>query len=74
MKQKKFQVVEQKELKSNYKAEFLTALMGTPLLTRNIAIAGHLHHGKTVVSSSTLATLSTPYFPEGFKYMLLLGA
>ena len=65
--------MEQKELKSNYKAEFLTALMGTPLLTRNIAIAGHLHHGKTVVSSSLLTALSTPYCPEGFEHMLLLG-
>ena len=63
VKQKKFQVVEQKELKSNYKAEFLTALMGTPLLTRNIAIAGHLHHGKTVVTSSTTTALNSILLP-----------
>lgn len=37
-----------KELpETTYKLEFLTDLMDTPSLIRNIAIIGHLHHGKT---------------------------
>lgn len=50
VKQRKFQVQEQ-EAKTIYSSEFLTGLMGSPLLSRNVAIAGHLHHGKTVVTS-----------------------
>lgn len=49
VKQKNFQV-QQPAGVTNYKAEFLTGLMSSPALIRNVAIAGHLHHGKTVVS------------------------
>lgn len=56
VKQKNFQVAEQAGV-TNYKAEFLTGLMSSPALIRNVAIAGHLHHGKTVVSLSSQARL-----------------
>lgn len=49
VKQKNFQIQEQTGV-TNYKAEFLTGLMSSPALIRNVAIAGHLHHGKTVVN------------------------
>ena len=32
-----------------YKAEFLAALMASPQLLRNVAVVGHLHHGKTAL-------------------------
>lgn len=48
VKHKNFQVQEERGV-THYKAEFLTGLMGSPALIRNVAIAGHLHHGKTVV-------------------------
>lgn len=35
------------ELKSKYTPDFTTTLMNTPSLVRNIAIVGHLQHGKT---------------------------
>ena len=49
VKQKKFQI-ENKSVPTNYSDEFLVGLLNSPSLTRNIAVAGHLHHGKTVVS------------------------
>ena len=49
VKQKNFQV-EDKALPTNYSDEFLAGLMNSSTLTRNVAVAGHLHHGKTVVS------------------------
>lgn len=49
IKQKNFSVL-QKELPDlTYNAEFLALLMNTPTLIRNIAIIGHLHHGKSVL-------------------------
>ena len=51
IRQKTFLVQEQ-EIETNYKTEFLTGLMGSPALTRNVAVCGHLHHGKSVVSPS----------------------
>lgn len=32
---------------TTYSMEFLTDLMDTPTLIRNVALVGHLHHGKT---------------------------
>ena len=41
--------VEGKMLRTLYGTESLTMLMSTPGLIRNVALAGHLHHGKTLV-------------------------
>ena len=41
--------VEGDALRSRYSTEFLTSLLGTPELIRNVAVVGHLHHGKTLV-------------------------
>lgn len=37
-------------MKTNYNNAFLSGLMENPELVRNVAIVGHLHHGKTLVS------------------------
>ncbi|CAG8498929.1 10302_t:CDS:10 [Scutellospora calospora] len=44
---KKFQLVEKNLPETRFKKEFLVDMMNFPELIRNIAIIGHLHHGKT---------------------------
>ncbi|XP_071453517.1 116 kDa U5 small nuclear ribonucleoprotein component [Hetaerina americana] len=44
---KKFQLKEQSLPETVYDMEFLADLMDAPHLIRNVAIIGHLHHGKT---------------------------
>ncbi len=46
---KKAEMLEQQPLKTNYSNEFLAGLMDNPELVRNVAVVGHLHHGKTLV-------------------------
>lgn len=46
---KKAEMLEQQPLKTNYSNEFLAGLMENPELVRNVAVVGHLHHGKTLV-------------------------
>lgn len=43
----KFQLKEQDLPETTYSMEFLTDLMDIPSLIRNVALVGHLHHGKT---------------------------
>lgn len=47
IKQKNFSVLLKEMPELNYDSEFLTALMNSPTLMRNIAVIGHFHHGKT---------------------------
>lgn len=47
MKEKKFAVQEADLPNVYYSREFMTDLLNYPEQTRNIALAGHLHHGKT---------------------------
>ncbi|KAK9906659.1 hypothetical protein WJX75_005709 [Coccomyxa subellipsoidea] len=49
IKQKKLEVLERAPLPTHYSNEFLAGLMTNPELVRNVAIVGHLHHGKTMV-------------------------
>lgn len=49
IKQKKLEVLERAPLLTHYSNEFLAGLMTNPELVRNVAIVGHLHHGKTMV-------------------------
>ncbi|PIO64777.1 hypothetical protein TELCIR_13584, partial [Teladorsagia circumcincta] len=44
--QRKFQSVEHNLPETVYKKEYLADLMDCPHIMRNVAIAGHLHHGK----------------------------
>ncbi|XP_055551768.1 116 kDa U5 small nuclear ribonucleoprotein component [Wyeomyia smithii] len=47
VKKVKFQIKEQELPDTTYNMEFLADLMDTPTLIRNVALVGHLHHGKT---------------------------
>ncbi|XP_055327870.1 116 kDa U5 small nuclear ribonucleoprotein component-like [Paramacrobiotus metropolitanus] len=47
VKHKKFSMLEKEIPETTYKLDFMLDLMENPELIRNIAIAGHLHHGKT---------------------------
>ena len=53
VKHKKFEVEEREALPTRYSAEFLASLLATPELIRNVAVVGHLHHGKTLVRPVT---------------------
>jgi small GTP-binding protein len=44
-----FEVLEKEALQSKYPTDFLVMLANTPELTRNVAVVGHLHHGKTAL-------------------------
>ncbi|CAG0889247.1 unnamed protein product [Darwinula stevensoni] len=47
VKRNKFSYAEQELPETTYEMEFLADLMDTPDLIRNVALVGHLHHGKT---------------------------
>ncbi|KAL3318092.1 U5 small nuclear ribonucleoprotein component [Cichlidogyrus casuarinus] len=47
VKKKKFEYLEYNIPSTTYEPEFLADLMDCPELIRNVAICGHLHHGKT---------------------------
>ena len=47
VKKNKFQYVEQDLPATTYDPEFMLDLMSNPNLVRNVALVGHLHHGKT---------------------------
>lgn len=47
VKKMKFQLKEQSLPETTFEMEFLADLMDTPTLIRNVALVGHLHHGKT---------------------------
>ncbi|XP_065072846.1 116 kDa U5 small nuclear ribonucleoprotein component [Ochlerotatus camptorhynchus] len=47
VKKVKFQIKEQELPDTTYNMEFLADIMDTPTLIRNVALIGHLHHGKT---------------------------
>ena len=52
VKQKKLEVNEQAALPTFYSSEFLAGLMTNPELVRNVAVIGHLHHGKSLVRAA----------------------
>merc|ERR1740117_2049147 len=47
IKAKNFDIVEKKQPTHVYSQEFLVSMMKHPNLVRNVAVIGHLHHGKT---------------------------
>lgn len=66
IKTRKFQVDEESTLPDTaYTKEFLVDLLGYPNMVRNIAMAGHLHHGKTALVDLLVA--STHTWPEWDK-------
>ncbi|KAJ2007297.1 hypothetical protein GGI04_001575 [Coemansia thaxteri] len=63
IKVRKFQVDQEEELPDTaYTKEFLVDLLGYPTMTRNLAVAGHLHHGKTALVDLLVA--STHAWPD----------
>ncbi|EPB73115.1 elongation factor Tu GTP binding domain protein [Ancylostoma ceylanicum] len=61
--QRKFQSVEHNLPETVYNKEYLADLMDCPHIMRNVAIAGHLHHGKTTF----LDCLMEQTHPEFFR-------
>lgn len=47
VKRSKFQHVEQELPRTSYNPEYMADLMDNPTLVRNVALVGHLHHGKS---------------------------
>lgn len=65
IKQKNFSVLQKEPPSMKYDADFLTSLMHTPNLIRNIAVIGHLHHGKTLfVDTLVQATQTEDWDPS----------
>ncbi|RZF47169.1 hypothetical protein LSTR_LSTR004878 [Laodelphax striatellus] len=49
VKKTRFQIAEQALPRTTYSVEYLADMMDTPDLVRNVALVGHLHHGKTTL-------------------------
>jgi U5 small nuclear ribonucleoprotein component len=65
IKPKNFSVLQKEPPALVYESDFLTSLMNTPTLIRNIAIIGQLHHGKTVfVDTLVQATHASEWEPS----------
>ena len=45
IKTKSFSVLEKEIPSTTYSTEYLTGLMDNPMLIRNVAVIGNLHHG-----------------------------
>ena len=54
IKVKSFSVTEKNIPSLQYTTEFMTSLMKTPNLIRNVALLGHFHHGKTLLLDSLI--------------------
>ena len=68
IKVKNFSVLDKEAPVLTYSNEFLAALMNTPTLVRNVAILGHLHHGKTTfVDTLVQATQEKEWDPSREK-------
>ena len=65
IKLKNFSILQKEAPALVYESEFLTSLMNTPTLIRNVAIVGQLHHGKTVfVDTLVQATMKDAWDPS----------
>jgi U5 small nuclear ribonucleoprotein component len=65
IKPKNFSVLQKEAPALVYEADFLTSLMKTPTLIRNVAILGQLHHGKTLfVDTLVQATHALDWDPS----------
>ena len=76
IKPKKAEMLEQQPLKTHYSNDFLSGLMNNPDLVRNVAVVGHLHHGKTLVSRlhGTHAYFVSLFLSCWYAYMMLSAA
>lgn len=60
VKEKCFEVVERSVPETTFDFRFLTALMDTPSLVRNVALVGHLHHVQPCVPLPSSLPPMTP--------------
>mmetsp|Transcript_826 Transcript_826/g.1239 ORF Transcript_826/g.1239 Transcript_826/m.1239 type:complete len:995 (+) Transcript_826:135-3119(+) len=49
IREKKLETLEEEPMRTRFTNEFMTTLMANPELVRNVAVVGHVHHGKTTV-------------------------
>lgn len=61
VKVKKFETLEAEPLRTHYSNEFLATLMANPELVRNVAVVGHLHHGKTTIMDMFVEQVCAAY-------------
>jgi U5 small nuclear ribonucleoprotein component len=63
IKTKQLESLEGEPVKTRFTNEFLATLMANPELVRNVAVVGHLHHGKTTVMDMLVEQVraSTPH-------------
>jgi len=64
---KNYDLVEKKNPESVYSQDFLTSLMPHPHLVRNVAVVGHMQHGKTSLVDNLIATTHAPELDSGNK-------
>eukprot|EP00898_Chlorokybus_atmophyticus_P001260 jgi/Chlat1/2134/Chrsp17S02725 len=62
VKAKRFEVLQKGKIVPYFSPEFLSGLMSNPALVRNVAVVGHLHHGKTILMDMLVE--QTHQFPK----------
>jgi len=62
VKHKKFSMSESEIPETTFSFHYLTGLMDHPRLVRNVALAGHLHHGKTTLMDMLVQQTHTKEF------------
>jgi len=67
---KKFDHFEKNIPETTFNPEFLHAMMNKPELIRNVALVGHLHHGKTLLMDIFVANTHPKLisYNEDLKY------
>ena len=73
VKSKKFDMLETEMPTVMYTREFATGLAGSPTLVRNIALCGHLHHGKTALMDQLVKQTHPRISSNGVKGWDLTG-
>ncbi len=65
IKAKRVETLEREPLRAKFTPEFQAVLMGTPELVRNVAVVGHIHHGKTTLMDMLVEQVRLPFGRAG---------